>query len=248
MRVISLEASRVARRREGAVTGTIVDVSSITSTIVRVSVALPAASGSRSARPHHATVDVPTPNGTVSRLMTPGPFRAGRKPGTTVTDFDVVTHGGAGALTPWARSARRGDELRLSFSPSRLSLPSGYGRYLLFADATALPALRVLLGDAGGLRCTAYAGAFYSDTPDYLKHHDSVEWLPANRRDDELAVALASLGRLQPDAFVWAAGAAHRMRPLRVLLAEQSDRPATASLITDHWDRDAHPLSAVSAS
>ena len=243
-----MEASRAARRREGSATGTVVDVVTITSTIVRVSVALPAVAGSRATRPHHVAVDVPTADGTCTRLMTPGPFRAGQRAGTVITDLDVVTHEGSRVLTPWARSTRVGDELRMSFSSSRLSLPAGYRRYLVFADATALPALRVLLADAGSLRCTAYASAFYSDTPDYLDSAPSVEWLPANSDDDELAVALSCLGTVPSDAFVWAAGAAHRMRPLRAMLAAQPDRAPAASLITDHWDRDVHAVSAVSAS
>ena len=210
---------------------------------------LPAPPRTRAGRPHHATVDIPTPNGPVSRLMTPGPFRPGPRLGTVVTELDFITHESGGVATPWARSARVGDELRITLSSSRLALPAGFSEYLLFADASALPALRVLLDDAArGIRFTAYASAFYSDTPDYLGHREGVEWLPTNSADNELAVALASHGPLRPDVFVWAAGAAHRMRPLRARLAAQTEHPATASLITDHWDRNAFRLSEPSAS
>lgn len=218
-------------------TGTVVEVEAATSTIVRATVAVQTTARPGALRPHHAVVGFRTVNGDVQRVLTPGAFRKDPHGARLLTEFDIVTHPGPGKITPWVRSLRRCDGIRLALSSERLALPAGYARYILLADATALPALRTLLTQLPETaEVIGYASAYYSDTPCYLGHQPCLEWLPAASSDAELADALASHGTLRDDVFVWAAGAEHRMRLLRPLVASGSRSPA-ASSITDHWSR-----------
>ncbi|GAB3614348.1 hypothetical protein GCM10027415_26880 [Humibacter ginsengisoli] len=170
-------------------------------------------------------------------MLTPAPFREEAGSEQLLTELDVVTHRGPGEITPWVRGLRSGDELRMTLSSQRLDLPHGFARYILLADATGLPALRTLLARLPeAAEVIAYASAYYSDTPRYLGHQPCVEWLPAASTDAELADALSSHGPLSDDVFVWAAGAEHRMRLLRPLVA-RGPRSSSVSSITDYWSR-----------
>ncbi|WP_460580658.1 siderophore-interacting protein [Humibacter ginsengisoli] len=209
----------------------------VTSTILRVTIRVQANLRPAVRRPHHATVELRTAKGTVQRVLTPAPFREEAGSEQLLTELDVVTHRGPGEITPWVRGLRSGDELRMTLSSQRLDLPHGFARYILLADATGLPALRTLLARLPeAAEVIAYASAYYSDTPRYLGHQPCVEWLPAASTDAELADALSSHGPLSDDVFVWAAGAEHRMRLLRPLVA-RGPRSSSVSSITDYWSR-----------
>lgn len=59
--------------------------------------------------------------------------------------IDVVVHGDEGVAGPWAASARPGDEVLLLGPGGAYSPDPGADRYLLVGDASALPAVAVVL-------------------------------------------------------------------------------------------------------
>ncbi len=136
-------------------------------------------------------------------------------------DFVLHPHGPAGR---WAAAARVGDRIGVGGPRGSLIYPSGYRRYVLIADATALPALARWLEEAPeGAEIVARAivppGVAGYALPS--RAGADVAFIEA---DSPAAVTpeLVSLIDDDPDAFVWAAGESTSLKPLRSRLREVS--------------------------
>lgn len=89
-------------------------------------------------------VFVPTVNGrTGGRAYTVRRF----DPVSNRLDLDFVLHGDDGPISAWAARARAGDAFEISAIHPRSGFPVTHaaGRYLLFGDETALPAIGAIL-------------------------------------------------------------------------------------------------------
>ena len=154
------------------------------------------------------------PDGVVGRDYTPSEFRALGASSGPELDVDFVVHGTDGPATAWASTAVEGDEIDFGGPRGSRLAPIGFRNALLIADPAGLPALRrwvrafdgdpstraVLFGgaDAGFLDETERATVLLQVLED---GHDLLETVQAQDIDG--------------DTFVWAAGEASTLVPVR---------------------------------
>lgn len=135
--------------------------------------------------------------------------------------LDFVLHGHGPAAT-WARAARPGDELSFVGPKSSMHLPAEISAMLLVRDETALPAIGRFFDERP---VQAPAHAVITVTEDAarqelaLREGDSVTWVRQEHPDGPgllraVREAVAGL-KLGPDPFLWAAGEARSLLPLR---------------------------------
>lgn len=149
-------------------------------------------------------------------------------------DLDVVAHPG-GLAASWAQKAPIGSPATLAGPPGAKAFPHTYDHYVLAADATALPALERWLRESPPHVSADVVAAV--DTPAEtaypLPERDGVRvrWLVgqgASALGDAVAALPAPAGR----TFLWAAGEAGALRPLRSWSRGRLD-----ALVTGYWKR-----------
>jgi len=162
-------------------------------------------------------------------------------------DLDIVVHPG-GLASDWALGLEPGDEVVLAGPPGALAFPHTYGHYVFAIDTTALPALARWLDEGDwieerGVTAHVLIDHDHDDETGYPlreRRGVSVEWL--SRADgSRLAAAVADLdlgGRDHGDVFLFAAGEAGDIKPLRRWTKEHG----IAALITGYWKRGAVEL------
>ena len=159
-------------------------------------------------------------------------------------DLDIVLHPG-GLASDWAVAAQPGDEVVLAGPPGALAFPHTYGHYVFAIDTTALPALARWLDEGDWIEERGVTVQVLVDhdhpaeTTYPLRRRDgvSVEWL-SRSGGSRLADAVAALdlaGREVDDVFLFAAGEAGDIKPLR----RWSKAHGIAALITGYWKRGA---------
>lgn len=138
---------------------------------------------------------------------------------------------GDGPAAAWAQKARPGDRLSFVGPKSSLVLPEEISSIVLVGDETALPAIGRFF-DERPVRVPAHVLAFAADASAH-QHlgeaaGDSVRWELMPRPDGELIAAaferLAATHDLGENPFVWAAGEAASLLPLRRLIAGKVPR------------------------
>jgi NADPH-dependent ferric siderophore reductase len=154
------------------------------------------------------------PGGVVGRDYTPSEFRPVGASSGPELDVDFVVHGTDGPATAWASSAVEGDELELGGPRGSRLAPTGFRNALLIADPAGLPALRRWIRAFDG-EPTTRAVLFGGATADYL---DEVERGAAlvqalDAQHDLLETVQAQ--DVDRDTFVWAAGEATALVPVR---------------------------------
>ncbi|MER0240510.1 siderophore-interacting protein [Streptomyces sp. HSW2009] len=195
------------------------------------------------------TLRLPEPNGLVLNWPRPSPtsreYTVRRyDPATGEIDIDVAPHEG-GLASAWAERARPGDVIHVAGPPGGLIVPHSYDRYLLAGDITALPALARWLEE---LPATARGWAFVEvadatqQIPLTAPAGIEVHWLHRGERPpgtgDALARAVTAV-TVPPGErlYLWAAGEAGQIKPLRrwardVLGLDRADHD-----ITGYWKR-----------
>jgi NADPH-dependent ferric siderophore reductase len=174
----------------------------------------------------------------ISRDYTPLAFRpAGTGPAEL--DVDFVLHGDTGPASAWAERARPGDELAIAGPRGSLLAPDGIDRIVLVVDATALPAasrwLSALAGvradvvfDGDGETAERYLAATLAGAP------AAVFSLAAPGRGG-LERALRELGPVGERAFLFLAGEATALVPLRRHLRRELGLPAEQVSVSGYW-------------
>lgn len=183
----------------------------------------------------------PTDGVILSRDYTPRAFRPAGV-GRAELDLDFVIHGIDGPATAWASLAKPGDALGVAGpSGSRLA-PTGIGRLLVIADETALPATaRWLELLPTTVPITALFDVADETVEDYFEDVDTsglnAEWLYRFDGPNQLEESLRSLGPIADDTFVFLAGEATTLTPLRRYLRHELNLPADQVSASGYWRR-----------
>ncbi|MCW2622212.1 MAG: NADPH-dependent ferric siderophore reductase [Frankiales bacterium] len=159
-------------------------------------------------------------------------------------DVDVVSHPG-GLASDWAAGAQVGDPVHLVGPLGGLIVPDRYPRYLLAGDLSAAPViarwLETLPGTATGwavVEVGAEAEQFDLTGPPGMDVHWAVRNDPEPGLGDALEREIRALP-VHPGDFVWIAGEAGQIRPLRRWARDELGLPRSAASVVGYWKRGA---------
>jgi NADPH-dependent ferric siderophore reductase len=176
----------------------------------------------------------------ISRDYTPLGVHMDTEGGTTL-DLDFVLHGDEGPASAWAARAAVGDELGVGGPRGSRLAPVGIGRLLVVADETALPATRRWLGLVpAGIPVTALFEVADEQVTGYFEGRDEridAEWLFREDGPGQLDESLRSLGSIDDDTYVFMAGEATTLVPLRRYLRRELGLPADQVAASGYWKR-----------
>jgi NADPH-dependent ferric siderophore reductase len=161
--------------------------------------------------------------------------------GAATLDIDFVLHGDEGPASAWASRATVGSSLAVG-GPRRSRLaPTDLGRLLVIADETALPATRRWLGAVpSSVPVTALFDVADDTVEGYFEggaDRVDAEWLFREDGPGQLEEALRSLGPIDDDTFVFMAGEATTLVPLRRYLRHELGLPAEQVVASGYWKR-----------
>ncbi len=229
----------------------------LTDTMVRITFGGPGAHGFESGifdehvkvifpDPETGELRLPTPDG--DELDWPRPFPTSReytirehRPQQSEFDIDFVAHPG-GLASQWAAGAQVGDRLHVAGPPGGYRVGDDYDLYVVAGDETALPAISRWLDEADEtVRAAVYVEVPGPGSRQPLRDLPGVDvtWLPTSAAD---AQALARAVRATPipagaDVFVWLAGEAGAIKPLRRWVRDDLGLSKEHSSITGYWKR-----------
>ncbi|MDX3428511.1 MULTISPECIES: siderophore-interacting protein [unclassified Streptomyces] len=192
---------------------------------------------------------LPEPDGAMLRWPRPAPvsrqYTVRRyDPVSGEIDIDVALHEG-GLASEWASAARPGAVMHLAGPPGGLIVPHSYDRYLLAGDITALPAIARWSEE---LPRTAKGWAFIEvldpaqeielSAPEGVE----VRWLHRDSRaaDADEALVRAVTAVVVPEGerlYVWVAGEAGQIKPLRRWVRDELGLGKADHDITGYWKR-----------
>ncbi|MEU9505255.1 siderophore-interacting protein [Micromonospora sp. NPDC048170] len=198
----------------------------------------------------HVMIVFPDPDGTrrdpvpnaQQMLDWPKPLPTGRKytirrydAAAGELDLDFVLHDG-GVASTWAASASVGDEVTIAGPPGAKAFPHNYDHYVFAVDGTALPAAGRWLAEAPA-DVSAHVVVEVDDAAEQgypLARRDgvTVTWLVREGNRSALAETVRSLRLPGGRTFLFAAGEATDIKPLRAWSQDHVD-----SLITGYWKR-----------
>ncbi|MCS5735300.1 siderophore-interacting protein [Herbiconiux daphne] len=178
----------------------------------------------------------------VSRDYTPRAFRPGDAASAAELDIDFVVHGTEGPASAWALSARPGDTLVVAGPRASRLAPTGLARAVLLADETALPALsrwlELLPPDVAITALLDVENAAVADyLPDGLRVRADILWLFRENGQGLQLAALQGLGAIGDDTFVFGAGEAGALVPVRRHLRRELGLPADQVALSGYWRR-----------
>jgi NADPH-dependent ferric siderophore reductase len=176
----------------------------------------------------------------VARDYTPRAFRQAHGENPAELDIDFFVHDGDGPATAWARRAEPGDRVRVRGPRASRTPPTGVRRVILGADESALPAfarwIELLPGDVeilGFVELADESDAAYLD-PDHV-NRARVVWL--HKRDGGLERAIRRLGAPGEECYLWVAGEATTLVPIRRYLRRELGLPAEQARVDGYWKR-----------
>jgi len=194
----------------------------------------------------------PTSGVSVSRDYTPRALR--RTADGAELDLELVLHGvddgaPAGPASSWAASASEGDELVVAGPRGSRGVPAGIDRLVLVADETAMPAaarwieqapdgveLTVIL-DLADEDADAYADAPAPDGGPSPFARASVERLYRVDGPGQVEEAVRSLDLAGGATYVWAAGEATTLIPVRRYLRRELGLQHDQVKVDGYWKR-----------
>lgn len=191
---------------------------------------------------------MPVPDGDELEWPRPFPFSReytirGYRPEANEIDIDFVIHE-SGLASVWAQSAALGSTVHVAGPPGGYRISDDYDFYVMVADETALPALaRWLEGSPADRRGAAIISVPAAASEIALTVPSGVEVIclhesdatPRTLSDAARAVAIPE-GAL---VFVWLAGEAGAIKPLRRWVRDDLGLSKKHSSITGYWKRGA---------
>ncbi len=154
-------------------------------------------------------------------------------------DIDFFLHG-AGATAIWAASMEPGNLASVAGPRGSRLPPTGATRFVLGADESSLPALarwiEILPDDVeifGFVELDNPSDAAYLD-PDHV-HKARIVWL--DKADGALERAIRGMGPIDVNTFVWVAGEATTLVPIRRYLRRELSLPPAQLKIDGYWKR-----------
>ena len=176
----------------------------------------------------------------ISRDYTPLRVQAAGD-GSTTLELDFVLHGDEGPASAWAARAAVGSELGVAGPRGSRLAPADLGRLLVIADETALPATRRWLELVpAAVPVTALFDVADDSVTGYFEGGDErvdAEWLLRDEGPGQLDEALRSLGPVDAGTFVFMAGEATTLAPLRRYLRRELGLPAEQVSASGYWKR-----------
>ncbi|KRC49413.1 iron-chelator utilization protein [Leifsonia sp. Root227] len=191
----------------------------------------------------------PPESGTpIARDYTPLAFRPAADGDPAELDIDFVLHGDEGPASAWAVRATPGDVVAIGGPRGSQLAPEGIGRLILVADETALPAASKWLDAVGpSVPVTALFDVADDSVSAYLPAavagRVDARWLSrASGSSDPsgaspVEVALRALGPIGEDTFVFLAGEAGTLIPLRHYLRRELGLPQEQVVASGYWKR-----------
>jgi len=175
-----------------------------------------------------------------SRDYTPLGFRS--SDGHHELDVDFVVHGDEGPASAWAGHAAVGDEIVIAGPRGSKLLPQGATHVILVADETALPsASRWIEMLPNSVRITALfdvadesVESYFSDE---LNARMDAQWFYRHDGLGQLDAALRALGEIGESTFVFLAGEATTLVPLRRYLRRELGLPKQQVTADGYWRR-----------
>ncbi|MGC5030773.1 siderophore-interacting protein [Micromonospora sp. DT229] len=150
-------------------------------------------------------------------------------------DLDFVLHPG-GVASTWADSAAVGDEVTIAGPPGAKAFPHHYDHYVFAVDATALPAVARWLeespAEVSAQVLVEVDDLAERDYPLASRDNVTVRWLVRPATGSTLAQQVQSLHLPAGRTFLFAAGEATDIRPLRSWRVDRLD-----ALVTGYWKR-----------
>jgi NADPH-dependent ferric siderophore reductase len=194
----------------------------------------------------------PTDGVIISRDYTPREFRPAAF-GADELDIDFVLHApdaahgdpkdpaGGGPASAWAADAHPGDEIAVAGPRGSRLAPQDVRQAVLIADETALPAFtRWLDLLPEPTRITALLDVADEEVEPYLTGEQtaraSVEWLYRVDGPGQLEEAVRSI-TFGPEAYVWAAGEASTLVPVRRYLKREIGLRPDQLDVEGYWKR-----------
>ncbi|THG32340.1 siderophore-interacting protein [Naasia lichenicola] len=181
----------------------------------------------------HVKILFPAPPGErIARDYTPAVHRAD----TGELDLDFVLHGDSGPASAWASGAQVGDTLNIGGPRGSRLAPNGYRRIVLLADESAVPALsRWIVATRDVSEVIAFV---QSDDPAILDYPfpngDRVAVTAIGVGSEAALVALGGL-HLDEDTYIWAAGEATALIPVRRHLRRELGLAASQVKVDGYW-------------
>ncbi|MEX1080367.1 MAG: siderophore-interacting protein [Homoserinimonas sp.] len=191
-------------------------------------IAVPTLVDGRLQRPEKGTI--------VVRDYTPRLFRDSE---SLELDFDFYLHGD-GPASVWAAAAAVGDPLVVAGPRGSRMPPTGVARVILAADETALPALAKWIEILPeNVDIVALATVSNESDAAYLApaqvNRSRVVWV--DDQPDALERAFRAYGPITDDTFVWVAGEATSLIPIRRYLRRELGLPAAQVKVDGYWKR-----------
>ena len=181
----------------------------------------------------------------IARDFTPRELRAASHGRDAELDIDFVLHGDTAPATAWATHATVGDTLTIGGPRGSKLVPEGLESAVLVGDPTSLPALLrwiERMPDDVDLRAIAVVpDESYRQYVASSPRASTAEWMWIVEPDAD-ARANALLGVLQilelpHDGFVWAAGEATSLVPVRRYLRRELGLDRSRVLVDGYWRR-----------
>lgn len=180
----------------------------------------------------------------ISRDFTPLPraVDGGSLMSTVELDLDFFVHPDPGPASAWAESARPGDELVILGPRGSRRAPQDIDGLVLICDETSLPSASRWVRDVPAgtpvdvIATVSGAGDW---VPGYLGALPGVR-VHTVAPDSSGMTVLAALDRLGPigdGTFVWAAGEASSLVPVRRHLRRTLGLPAAQAQVSGYWRR-----------
>ena len=153
----------------------------------------------------------------------------------------AFVHGG-GLAADWVTAARPGDVVHIAGPPGGYRVSDDYDFYVLVADETALPAAIRWLDEMP----RTHRGVAYLEVPGPASEQPvdaprgvQVVWLHGGGRANDLLELAARSTRIPEGAtvFVWLAGEAGAIKPLRRWVRDELRLSKEHSSITGYWKR-----------
>ncbi|BDV29455.1 siderophore-interacting protein [Microbacterium terricola] len=175
----------------------------------------------------------------IARDFTPIPRPVG---GGVEVDVDFFVHPDPGPASAWATTARIGDELVIVGPRGSRRAPQDIDGLVLLVDETSLPSAHRWVRDVPAgtvVDVIATVGGDGAWVAGYLGEVDDVEIrVHLVRRDAGAQGALDALASLEPigdGTFVWAAGEASALVPVRRHLRRELALPAGQAQVSGYW-------------
>lgn len=235
----------------------VVRTTQLSDTMVRLTLGGPGADGFESAipdehiklifaEPETGELRLPTPDG--DELNWPRPIPTSReytirkyRPAEREIDIDFVVHE-SGLASDWVTAVQPGEPAYVAGPPGGYKVADDYDRYLIVGDETALPAIARWLEEMP----REHSGWVYIEVPDAASEQPldapagvQVHWLHNHGRASDLLERAARASDIVEgeSLFVWLAGEAGSIKPLRRWVRNELGITKQHSSITGYWKR-----------